>query len=148
MIRLAKISLYELPELIAISYQGDNDLLQKYHIAPMDLQSAIESTFGMIYSTAQMKKAVCYKVIYQKKPIGYVVTFDGNFLYSYAIAVKFRKKDILISLWDRVKSILDENFSSMLYSNNTRAANWLVKSGMKLVSEDKQNNVLTFINSI
>lgn len=148
MIRLAKISLYELPELIAISYQGDNDLLQKYHIAPMDLQSAIESTFGMIYSVAQMKKAYYYKVVYQKQPIGYVVTFDGNFLYSYGIAVKFRKKDILIDWWEQVKQLLDDDFGTMLYGNNYRASDFLQKQGMKITQEDKQHNVLTFINSI
>jgi hypothetical protein len=106
-IRLTKISLFELPELIHLCYKNDNDLLNKYHLAPMDLGSAIESTFGMIYTASRIKKLECYKVIYLKQPIGYVVSYDnGELLYSYAIAPKFRKKDILINWWQQVKGIL------------------------------------------
>lgn len=147
MITLKKISLYELPELIYLCYKGDDDLLNKYHIAKLDLETAVQSTFGMIHTASRIKKISCYKVVYQKQPIGYVVTYGGNFLYSYAIAMKFRKKDILKNWWNEVKKILDEDFSSMLYSNNVRAVEFLIKNGMKVMQEDKQNQVLTFINS-
>lgn len=147
MITLKKISLYELPELIYLCYKGDDDLLNKYHIAKLDLETAVQSTFGMIHTASKLKKLNNYKVIYQKQPIGYATTYDGNFLYSYGIAVKFRKKNILIDWWKEIKKVLDEDFGSMLHSNNIRAVEFLIKNGMQILHEDKQNQVLTFINS-
>jgi hypothetical protein len=123
---------------------GDDDLLLKYHLAPMSLIDAVKSTFGMIASASKIKKLTYYKVLYNKQPIGYTVTFDNN-LYSYAINKKFRKKDILIAWWDEIKETLSDNFMSMLYSNNERAKNFLLKMGMKVF--DEKDNVITFINS-
>jgi hypothetical protein len=123
---------------------GDDDLLLKYHLAPMSLIDAVKSTFGMIASASKIKKLTYYKVLYNKQPIGYTVTFDNN-LYSYAINKKFRKKDILVAWWNEIKETLSDNFMSMLYSNNERAKNFLIKNGMKVF--DEKDNVITFINS-
>lgn len=147
MIRLTKISLFELPELIHLCYKDDSDLLQKYHLAPMDLGSAIESTFGMIYTASRIKKLSNYKVLYQKQPIGYVVTYEGNFLYSYAIAPKFRKKNILIDWWHEIKKILDRDFATMVYDNNHRAVKFLEKNGMKVAARDNEKGIITLINT-
>jgi hypothetical protein len=147
MVRLTKISLFELPELIHLCYKNDDDLLQKYHLAPMDLGSAIESTFGMIYTASRIKKLSIYKVVYQKQPIGYVVTYNGDFLYSYAIAPKFRKKDILINWWQEIKSVLKKEFATMVYDWNSRAAKFLEKNGMQLAAHDTEKKILTYINT-
>ncbi len=143
MINLKKISLYELPELIHLSYKGDNELLQKYHIAPMDLETAIQSTFSMIHTASRLKKLNIYKVIFEKQPIGYVVTYDDNFLYSYALAPKFRKKNILIDWWHEIRKVLDSDFRTMIYSNNTRAIDFLKRQSMAIEQEDKQNQIVT-----
>lgn len=113
----------------------------------MDLGSAIESTFGMIYTASRIKKLSNYKVLYQKQPIGYVVTYEGNFLYSYAIAPKFRKKNILIDWWHEIKKILDRDFATMVYDNNHRAVKFLEKNGMKVAARDNEKGIITLINT-
>lgn len=147
MVALKRISLFDLPKLIYISYKGDSDLLNEYHIAKMDLRSAVDSTFSMIMTASKIKDLKYYKVIYERQPIGYVATYDDNFLYSYGISVNFRKKDILIDWWKQIKKILVDDFNTMIYGNNTRAIEFLKKQGMKIIQEDKEHNVLTFINS-
>lgn len=147
MVSLKKISLYELPDLIYRSYDGDKLLLDKYHIQRFSLINAVQSTFSMIHTASRIKQLCIYKVVYEKQPIGYVVTYDGNFLYSYAIAVKFRKKSILADWWQQVKKVLDKDFSTMIYGNNERAINFLKRNNMEVIQEDKQNNVLTLQNS-
>ena len=144
MVTLVKISKPELLESVAISYEGDNDLFLKYHIAPMDFMNCVMATMGMILDTAKEKELRYYTVIYKKKKIGYVVEFD-DFLYSYGINIKFRKKDILIAWWREVSRVMGGKFMTMLYLNNTRCITHLRKQGFEIFQEDKLNNCVTLI---
>jgi hypothetical protein len=143
MVHLKKISLPEVRKGIAIAYDGDQDLFDKYHVKQCDLFSAVMTTLEMIRETAAQRNLSYYKVVYKQIPIGYVVVFD-DFLYSYGINKKFRKKEILIDWWDQVKKITGRKFFSMLYKNNKRAEQFLLKQGMKIHSEDEET--ITFYN--
>lgn len=144
MIRLVKISKPELLESVAISYEGDNDLFEKYHIAQMDFMNCVVATMGMILDTAKEKDLTYYTVMYNKNKIGYVVVFE-DFLYSYGINIKFRKKNILISWWAEVVKIMKGKFITMLYLNNERAISFLKKQHMVVMQEDKENNYITLM---
>jgi hypothetical protein len=133
-LKLSKISKNELQDVIELSYRDDEELLNKYHVARFTLHEAVSSTMGMINEMAEQRKLTYYKVLYDKKPIGYVVVFE-DFLYSYGINVKFRVKNVLSAWWDEVVKILKGRFITMLYKNNTRAIEFLQRRGMRILQE-------------
>lgn len=144
MVTIKKISKAELPELIELSYEGDFDLFDKYHVVKTDFHGAVVVQLQMIHELAQEVDLSYYKVIFQKKPIGYFVTFD-KFLYSFCINKKYRKKDVLMGWFQNVKKSLGKGFQTMLYKNNTRAIDHLVKQGMKIADENEENNTVILI---
>jgi hypothetical protein len=145
MITIKKISKSELPKLVAISYEKDEELFDKYHIGKMNFPQAVLSTLDLIDDASKELKLSYYKVVYQKQPIGYFVTFDG-YLYSFGISMKFRKKDILVGWFVAVKKVLGLNFRAMLYENNTRAISHLEKQGMKVIDIDQETKIVTLQN--
>lgn len=145
MVRVKKISQNELPKLIEISYQNDQELFDKFHLQPMPFTACVQTTFLMITDMAAHSKCDFYKVIYQKEPIGFIVT-RGDILYSFGISMKFRKKNILIDWWQVIKQLLGKRFMCILYKNNTRAISFLEKQGMIIADEDAQHNSVTLIN--
>ena len=144
MVKLVKISKPQLLESVAIAYENDTELFEKFHVAPMDFMNCVLATMGMIMDTANEKELRYYNVIYNKQIIGYIVEFD-DFLYSYGININFRKKDILIAWWAEVTKVMHGKFMTMLYCNNFRARQFLEKQRMQVVQEDKENNYVTFI---
>lgn len=145
MITIKKISKSELPTLVAISYMGDNDLFDKYHIGKVDFPQAVLSTLDLIDDASKEIRLSYYKVIYQKEPIGYFVTFN-NYLYSFGIAMKYRRREILVGWFQAVKKVLGRQFRAMLYDNNTRAISHLEKQGMKIIDVDQETKIVTLQN--
>lgn len=149
MITIKKISKSEIPSLIAISYEGDHELLSKYHSANMhgdvNFPIAVLSTLDTIDEVSKEFKLSYYKVIYQKKPIGYFVTFD-NFLHSFGINIKYRNREVLSGWFESVKKVLGKHFVCMLYDINTRAINHLQKQGMRIVHRDEEHKTITLQN--
>ena len=60
----------------------------------------------------------------------WVFAHGGWILYSFGIHPDRRTKDNLIDFWREIRKRHD-NFNCYLYSNNTRAIDWLKKCGMK-----------------
>jgi hypothetical protein len=147
MITIKKISINELPNLVAMSYEGDFDLMHKYYHIKLGFQDMINTTLVYIYQMASMKKLSYYKVIYRKNAIGYFVTFDNNFLYSFAINKKYRKKEILTKWWNKVEKELGETFYCGLYECNERAIKFLEKNGMKVIDVDQESKTVTLANN-
>ena len=109
MVTIKKISVNELPLLVKISYEGDGDLSKNFINVQSDYMANVNSELFNIYELSSSKKLKYYKVIYQKKPIGYFVTFE-NTLYSFGINVKYRKKDILPYWWKELKKNIIKRF--------------------------------------
>jgi len=145
MITIKKISKSELPKLVAISYERDEELFEKYHIGKMNFPQAVLSTLDLIDEASQRFKLSYYKVIYQKQPIGYFVTF-GDYLYSFGISMRFRKKDILVKWFLGLRKVLGKQFKALLYENNTRAISHLEKQGMKIIDIDNETKIVTLQN--
>lgn len=144
MIELQKISYPQLEKYVALAYENDIELMAKFHVEPdMPFEKCVSRTMEMIKEVEAFKKPIYYKILHNKQPIGYVATFD-NFLYSFGINQKFRKKDILIAWFNEVKRILKGEFFSMLYANNQRAILFLIRNGMKVLGANKENNTISF----
>lgn len=152
MITIKKISKTEIPSLIATAYEGDTELLEKYYNlnrfnlgVKVDFPTAVLDTLDIIDEVSKAYKVSYYKVIYQKKPIGYFVTFD-KFLHSFAINKKYRNREVLTGWFEEVKKVLGKHFICMLYEINTRAINHLQKQGMKIVHRDEEYKTVTLQN--
>jgi len=141
MVELVKIEQDELRDYIEISYCGDLDLLQKYHVNQYDLDSAVDETLRMIEITSLGIDMKYFGVEENGEKIGYLCTFTHN-LYSYAINIKYRTKEVLISFWEKIKEVMKESFITMLFPNNTRAIGWLKKCGMDEVKDVEDNAVV------
>jgi hypothetical protein len=111
----------------------------------MSFPEAVLSTLDLIDDASKKFKLSYYKLIYKKQPIGYFVIF-GEYLYSFAIGMSFRKKEVLSRWFEEVKSELPPRFKAMLYENNTRAINHLQRQGMKIIDHDKETNIITLQN--
>jgi len=98
-------------------------------------------TYGMILQMAAEKKLNCYKVIYCKKSIGYFVNFE-NYLFSFGISKKFRKKEVLVDWWRSVVKSLEKNFMCILYPHQTAAIGFLKRNGMVVLEVDTENNAI------
>ena len=146
MIKMNKISIMQLHDLVFLSYEGDSELMDKYHVQKFDLLGAVKSTMDMIHEMAVKYKLECYKVIYNKIPIGYVVSYEGV-LYSFGINIKFRKKTILMAWWEELKRTIGWQFVCRLYRNNTRAIEFLKKQQMIEVEVNEKHNFVTLLNS-
>ena len=149
MVSVKKISVNNLPDLVYLSYLGDEEFLNKYspHIedGAAGLIANVNAELAFIYEMGQEKKMNYYKVIYQKKPIGYFVTFE-NTLYSFGINVKYRKKDILPYWWKGLKKTLSKGFDCFLNDKNERAIGFLEKNNMKISERDIENKIVTLVN--
>jgi len=60
----------------------------------------------------------------------WIFAHGGWILYSFGIHPKRRTKENLIDFWREIRKRHD-SFTCYLYSNNTRAIDWLKKCGMK-----------------
>lgn len=146
MIEIKKISLYELPPLIKISYENDLELFEKYHIRPnMKLAECVSETFGMIKESSKLCDLTYYKILSKKQPIGFFITTYKR-LYSFGIGMKFRRKAILSAWWVMVKTVLGDEFICSLYENNTRAISFLEKQGMEIAEKRALDNSITLLN--
>lgn len=142
MIHIKKISITELPELVELSYKDDVDLLEKYHVAKMDLRKAVMSTLVMIGETAKNYQLQYYRVMDKKTPIGYFIIFN-ECLYSFAINIHYRTKVVLTNWWKQVLNVLGDHFMCSLNPNNTRAVKFLERQGMKVIQKDETLIILS-----
>lgn len=144
MIELSKIELSALEPLVELSYRGDMELFEKYHIRPMCFEDCVASTMGMIREISGLVGMQYFEVRYKGKSIGYITVFE-HFLYSYAIAIGYRRPRIIKAWWSKVVVLMGPLFKTALYGNNHRAIAFLINNGMRMVN--KKENVVTFINT-
>jgi hypothetical protein len=136
MVRSVKISRPQLTKLVQISFEGDKELVDTYHVrSGINLEVCVNSTLHTIEDTSRLYDLKYFKVLKDSKPIGFHVT-GKDFLYSFGININWRKKDILIQWWNFICKELNNNFMCMLYIKNTRAINFLIRNGMEIINED------------
>jgi len=99
----------------------------------------------MVKTVNKEVEVECYSVVLDGEEVGYVCKIPNN-LYSFGININYRKKDILIEFWDRVKELMEDSFICMLYPQNTRAISFLKKQGLVEV-EGVENNCTVLLNT-
>lgn len=147
MVSLIKIDFEELKNFVTVAYNGDEDLLNKYHVGKYSLEEAVNVTMNMIEITSMDAPITYFGVVINGERIGYLCTFKNN-LFSFGIDIKKRVGIILSEFWNRIKEVLGNSFISMLFPNNTRAINWLKKCQMQEVESEEDNCVTLLYHNL
>ena len=142
MVTIKRVSINELNKLVLLSYSGDSEGLEKYHLQPFTLEDAAMCTVNMIRNESKGANFIYYRISYQQRPIGYFVV-GSEVLYSFCINIKYRRPKIIMEWWNQVIKMFKGGFYTAVYDNNTRALNFLKRRGMKVVSVE--NNVVKLI---
>lgn len=140
-VKIKRVSKHKLRAIVGGSFEGDNELIDKYHSVGISKEASINETMKRIDDISNMHKCCFFDVRFCGKSIGYFVTFD-NFLFSFCINIRYRKNDILIAWWYLVKKELGENFGTMLFNKNERAIDFLKRHGMKVFKKDTETTIL------
>ncbi len=125
-------------ECIYSAFAGDKKLINKYHTKGDNLEECVRDTYNKILGTSREITLDWYAVLDEGKVIGYcVVSLAYGFLYSFGININFRQNfsDLMFS---EISKMLNNNFSCILWSKNTRGINYLVRNGMKIVESDQE----------
>lgn len=131
MIKVKHIFREDIDELVRLSYEGDTELFEKYHFREgMSFEQCVKENIDAIDETAKTVDFDYYKLSINETAIGYLVTFP-KCLYSFAIGIKWRTKEILISVFEKIVDVLGNQFACILYKNNKRVIGWLLKCGME-----------------
>ena len=72
-IEFIEITEKELPGIIRLSYEGDADLLDKYHVEKFTLDEAVECEVGIIKKDTETVQLEYYKIMYGGNDMGYLV---------------------------------------------------------------------------
>ena len=144
-VALTPIKAEDMRLYVLSAFSDDLDLLTQYHISPGSLDHCVDHTMEFIDENAKYYKddIKFYAVKYGEVVIGYTIVIlnekTPNELYSFAINVNYRKKDILQEWLQEVKKELGEYYI-VLWSKNTRAINFFEKNGFKVKRESKMLN--------
>ena len=152
-VKLLPISREGLKDLITFSFEGDNDLLDKYHISPGDLEHCVNHTFTFIEKNKDFYKSDMhlYRVIIADLgaalTIGYTITITNETtpheLYSFGIRKEHRGEDVKKAWLKAIEETLGLPYYMVLWSINKRAINFFVKNGF---FEEERNELSRLTN--
>lgn len=134
------VEIYEhdkLKECIELSFEGDSELVDKYHIIGQSLYDCVNDTFNKILEASTAMDLEWYVVKGGNENIGFLVCSQAlKLLYSFGLAISVRDK-YSGELFQRIKGLLGDDFMCVLWTKNTRGIKYLTKNGMKVISKDK-----------
>lgn len=133
MVKINEILRDELPFLIKRAFDGDSELMSKYHIINGTIEECIDSTMYAIIDVDKVYGVKCYMISCDDRAVGYM-TIGPDFLHSFGININYRTKDVLKEWYQSLLSIKSDFFCT-LHSKNTRAIEFLKKQGMIVHSE-------------
>lgn len=137
MIDLVEIGIEDLKEYIEVAYEGDDELMEKYHIKEnITFKEAVDITWMIISETNSQVPMKHFGVLCDGEKVGYISVFENN-LYSFGVNVKHRNGEVLKEFWDKITQQISSGFITMLYKNNTRAIKFLKRNGMVEIDPDE-----------
>ena len=140
MVTISRTTKRKSNKLIEIAFLGDTDLIEKYHAVNDNMQDSVLHTIERIDICSMAYELTFYKVEVDGESAGFFVTGD-NFLYSFGLNLRFRKKEVLQQWWAMICRELKPNFICMMNKKNTRGIDFLKKQGMFVISNG--NEILT-----
>jgi hypothetical protein len=119
-------------------YNGDDDLINKYHIlAPTTLDLAVANTVKTLIEAGMTNKFNLYSVFWKGKLMGYygieiAIVAQGKvpMLTGFCIKKQFRQNEMKKKFFDLVREhFVEKNILTAIYDKNERALNYICKSG-------------------
>lgn len=129
-------------EWIYIACEGDKGLLKYFDPAfhPTTPEEAAEIIYQKIVSNYPESRME--PISRNGEVVGFIAWLPG-LLISFGVNIRHRNPEILSQAWDLIISTVGEGFSCVLYTQNSRAINWLRRCGMNLIGE----NVTILVNT-
>lgn len=149
MLQATKIDVNDLKRYIDIAFAEDCDLLNYY-----DRSSGVLTGDAMVINTynkikdylAYFHHCFAFKICVDGNDAGFVFfTKSPNLLVSFSINKKYRQAEVLRDYFECIKDSIGDDFTSLLYNENTRAINWLVKCGMEVEFINEEYTKLNYI---
>ncbi len=132
----------ELFECIGIAFNGDDELVNTYHIVNDSYYECVVDTYAKIKEAESEIPIDSYKVIVDGVIIGYIcICKEIELLYSFGINMLYRTQAIF-SLWFKKVKKLVGNFACCLWNKNTRAIQFLEKMGMIIADVKEEYTIL------
>jgi len=143
-IAVKKIPKSDIGKYVGFAFEGDSELVEKFHFADTTLEEVITSNVKNINELSEKIDLDCYAVYWDENVIGFfVMAYHNSMLYSFGINKKYRVKEVLIDWFKYIKHIPNEYLICPLNAENTRAINFFIKNGMEVLSEAE--NIVTLI---
>lgn len=146
MVKFHEIPLYRLRPYIKMAFEGDADLIDRYHLVNGDLMQCVYSTYDKIMELGRIGGELSCYALFQEEfgPIGYMVTTPENMLYSFGINIEYRTAAIVMDWWQQVKKMLNNEFAVPLWKKNERAINFFLRNGMEIGYEGADHITLIY----
>jgi hypothetical protein len=149
MLEAKKIDVKDLRQYIDIAFANDCDLLNYY-----DKSAGVLSGEAMVVNTynkikdylAYFHHCFAFKICIDGDDAGFIFfTKSPNLLVSFSINKKYRQAEILKDYFESIKDSIADDFMCLLYKENTRAINWLVKCGMEVEFVNEEYTKINYI---
>jgi hypothetical protein len=144
-LELRPINTMELPLYIGIAYKGDKELLETYCSINGSLEFVTNEIYKVIIMQSRYGEMDIFGVFWEGKIIGYTICVKPNHLFSFAINIKYRIKEILNAWWTWIVTWFDSEFGTFLYKKNTRAIDFCKRNGMITIDENETYETLIYV---
>jgi hypothetical protein len=142
---LKRIKLSELKPSIALAFSDDAELLKEFHfLAGKTLEECVDDTYNKIIESSNAMPTKAWNILADDKLVGYCVIVKAPMplLYSFGINIHSRTKEVLVSWMKAVDKISNGEITTVLYSKNVRAIEFMKKNKMEEVVRDDEIVVL------
>src|SRR6516165_2661666 len=147
MVKLIPTDFEYLSAYVQWAFEGDNELLEHYHISPGPLEHCVGHTMKFIEDNLAYygNDIKFFAVAKDNVTIGYTVVIKNqkvpNELYSFGINKNYRDKETLMEWLEVIEEELKSPYYMILWAKNTRAIEFFKRNGFdeipnKSLSED------------
>jgi len=144
MINFEVIHKKELWRLLELCMENDDYVLKNYHFEVNSKEQLILDFYKRLDECEQtVQPTVCLKMKVFGEDAGYLIIAD-HLIFSFAIAKKFRNKNVLYEWADKIRQFFFTEFYCTLQDNNKRAIKCLQKLGFEIAGIS--NNIVVLSN--
>lgn len=134
-VKLLPISYSEIKPLISLAFAGDEELMNKWHIAPGTLEEIVEHTYNTIGLWDADFCLEYYMVVIDSgdevETIGFTVLLNDEVrvLYSFGISIANRCRTTLLGWLSAVKESFNAEYGVSLWEKNERTISFFERNG-------------------
>lgn len=129
--------------LIEDNFKLDKELIEKYHIEEgNDYKKCSLRTYNDLIETTDKNSFKLYGVYQDDQLIGFFGTEFNNYINTIFVKPEYRNKECMKLFTNYIIDVVGKEFYTALYKKNTRAINFYIKLGGKIMKELKEHNAV------